>query len=82
MSDLSGIDRPAPGGNARMGWTGDLAAGLLRRLGIKYVAQHPGSSFGAPHDSMVNYPGSEAPTMLLRLNGNQAIGLAKRWSSR
>jgi thiamine pyrophosphate-dependent acetolactate synthase large subunit-like protein len=59
-----------------MGWVSDVAAEMLRRLGIRYVAHNPGSSFAGLHDSIVNYLGNERPTMLLTLNENQAVSIA------
>src|ERR1035437_3965367 len=49
---------------------------MLRRLGIRYVVQNPGSSFAGLHDSLVNYLGNQDPTMLLALNEQVAISIA------
>ena len=54
MTDIECIDRPAPGGNAAMAWGSDIAAEMLRRLGIEYIALNPGASFRGFHDSLVN----------------------------
>ncbi len=70
------IERPAPGGNPRMGWASDVAAEMLRRLGIRYVTHNPGSSFAGLHDSIVNYLGNQDPTMLLCLNEGAAVAIA------
>ncbi len=70
------VERPAPGGNARMGWASDVAAAMLRQLGIKYVTHNPGSSFAGLHDSIVNYLGNEDPAMLLTLNEGAAVAIA------
>ncbi len=80
MSGISDIDRPVEGGNARMGWVSDVGAEMLRRLGIKYVTQNPGSSFGGLHDSIVNYLGNENPTMLLCLNEMAVISIAQGYA--
>ena len=80
MSGLSGFDRPAPSANAGMAWTSDIAAELLRRFGVRYIAQNPGSSFGALHDSLVNYLGNDDPTMLLCLNENQVVAIAQGYA--
>ena len=70
------IERPAPGGNPRMGWASDVAAEMLRRLGIEFVTHNPGSSFAGLHDSIVNYLGNENPAMLLCLNEGAAVAIA------
>ncbi len=70
------IERPEAGGNPRMGWASDVAAAMLRRLGIKYVTHNPGSSFAGLHDSIVNFLGNEDPTMLLTLNEGAAVAIA------
>ena len=69
------IERPAPGGNPRMGWASDVAAEMLRRLGIRYVTHNPGSSFAGLHNSIVNYLGNQDPTMLLCLNEGAAVAI-------
>ena len=63
-------------GNPAMEWASDVAAEMLRRLGIRYVAQNPGSSFAGLHDSIVNYLGNRQPTMLLCLNEQVAVAIA------
>jgi acetolactate synthase I/II/III large subunit len=40
-------------------WGSDVMVDVLRRLGLKYVALNPGSSFRGLHDSLVNYGGDE-----------------------
>ena len=76
MSNSIRVERPGPGGNPRMGWVSDVAAQMLREMGIKYIVQNPGSIFGGLHDSIVNYLGNQDPTMLLCLNENQAVAIA------
>ena len=63
-------------GNPAMEWASDVAAEMLRRLGIRYVAPNPGSSFAGLHDSIVNYLGNRQPTMLLCLNEQVAVAIA------
>src|SRR5690606_12589416 len=67
------IERPTVAGNAKLGYVSDVAAEMLRRLGIKYVVQNPGSSFAGLHDSLVNYLGNQDPTMMLALNEQVAV---------
>ena len=69
-------DAALPGGNADQGWGSDVAAGMLRRLGVKYITHNPGSSFRGLHDSIVNFGGNQDPTLLLCLNENQAVAIA------
>ena len=54
MTDLSEIDRAENVGNPQMGWASDVAAEMLRRMGIKYLAMNPGASYRGFHDSIVN----------------------------
>ena len=42
-------------------WGSDVAAEMLRRLAIPYIAVEPGASFRGLHDSIVNYLGNEGP---------------------
>ena len=55
--NLTDFDRPLNVGNPRMGWVSDVAAEMLRRIGIKYIALNPGASYRGFHDSIVNYLG-------------------------
>ena len=70
------FDRPELGGNRQMEWTSDVAAEMLRRLGIKYVSLNPGASYRGFHDSIVNYLGNEDPQMLLCLHEDHAVSIA------
>ena len=76
MTMLDKLDRPALGGNRQMEWASDVAAEMLRRLGIKYVSLNPGASYRGFHDSIVNYLGNEGPQMLLCLHEDHAISIA------
>jgi thiamine pyrophosphate-dependent acetolactate synthase large subunit-like protein len=68
-------ERPTVAANARLEYVSDVAAEMLRRLGIRYVVQNPGSSFAGLHDSLVNYLGNRDPTMLLALNEQVAVAI-------
>ena len=57
-------------------WGSDIAAQMLRRLGIPYVSLNPGASYRGLHDSLVNHLGNAAPQMLLRLHEEAAIAIA------
>ena len=48
-------------------WGSDAVAEVLRRLGLRYVALVPGSSYRGLHDSLVNYNGNRDPQMLVCL---------------
>ena len=66
--DLKSYDRPVNLGNPQMGWASDVAAEMLRRLGIKYISLNPGASYRGLHDSLVKYLGNEDPQMLICLH--------------
>jgi thiamine pyrophosphate-dependent acetolactate synthase large subunit-like protein len=69
-------DIPVRDANIQMAWGSDVAAEMLRRLGIEYVCVNPGSSFRGLHDSLVNYLGNERPEMLLALHEESAVSIA------
>ena len=72
---LSAIDHPADI-DPRLAWGSDVAAEVLRRLDIPYIALNPGASYRGLHDSLVNYLGNERPEMLLCLHEEQAVAIA------
>jgi thiamine pyrophosphate-dependent acetolactate synthase large subunit-like protein len=57
-------------------WGSDVAAQMLRRLGIPYIALNPGASYRGLHDSLVNHLGNRAPEMLMCLHEEQAVAIA------
>jgi thiamine pyrophosphate-dependent acetolactate synthase large subunit-like protein len=57
-------------------WGSDVAAAMLRALGIKYVALNPGASYRGLHDSLVNYLGNQSPQMLLCLHEDHVVSIA------
>src|SRR3954447_12203389 len=61
---------------AAMGWGSDVAAEMLRLLGIEYIALNPGASFRGFHDSLVNYLGNRDPQILLCLHEDHAVAIA------
>jgi len=71
------FDRPpvTPVGN-KIAWKSDIAAEMLRRLDIPYIALNPGASYRGFHDSLVNYLGNESPQMLLCLHEDHVIAIA------
>ena len=59
-----------------LGWGSDIAAQMLRNLGIKYIALNPGASYRGLHDSLVNYLGNRDPQILLCLHEDHVISIA------
>ena len=59
-----------------MSWGSDVAAQMLRRLDIPYVALNPGASYRGLHDSLVNHLGNRAPQMIMCLHEEQAVAIA------
>lgn len=71
----SDVERPVA---SEMGsfWGSDVFAEMLRRIGVKYVALNPGSSFRGLHDSLVNRLGNQEPQMLLCLHEEHSAAIA------
>ena len=57
-------------------WGSDVAAEMLRRLDIPYIAVEPGASFRGLHDSIVNYLGNEAPELIICNHEEVAVAVA------
>lgn len=76
MAGLEQTERPVIRDNLQMGWGSDVAAEMLRRLGIEYIALNPGASYRGFHDSLVNYLGNRDPQMLLCLHEDHAVAIA------
>jgi thiamine pyrophosphate-dependent acetolactate synthase large subunit-like protein len=71
------IDIPVlPNAPVELGWGSDIAAAMVRRIGLKYIALNPGASYRGFHDSLVNYLGNEAPCMLLCLHEDHVVSIA------
>ena len=49
---------------------------VLGRLGLRYIALVPGSSYRGLHDSLVNYGGNRDPQMLVCLHEEHAVAIA------
>src|SRR5205807_5796454 len=62
--------------DSKVAWGSDVAAQMLRRLGIRYVSLNPGASYRGLHDSLVNHLGNEKPSMLLCLHEDHAVSIA------
>ena len=65
-----------PNAPVEMAWGSDVAAAMLRHLGIEYLALNPGASYRGLHDSLVNYLGNESPKMLLCLHEDHVVSIA------
>ncbi len=70
--DPEGVER----GHIPIEWGSDALAELLRRLGLRYIALVPGSSYRGLHDSLVNYNGNRDPQLLLCLHEEHAVAIA------
>jgi thiamine pyrophosphate-dependent acetolactate synthase large subunit-like protein len=70
--DPEGVKR----GDVAMEWGSDALAELLGRLGLRYIALVPGSSYRGLHDSLVNYNGNRDPQMLVCLHEEHAVAIA------
>jgi thiamine pyrophosphate-dependent acetolactate synthase large subunit-like protein len=60
----------------QVAWGSDIAAQMLRRMGIPYVSLNPGASYRGLHDSLVNHLGNTQPGMLLCLHEDHAVAIA------
>jgi thiamine pyrophosphate-dependent acetolactate synthase large subunit-like protein len=76
------IDAPsgAENGEGAPRWGSDVAAAMLRRLGVEYVALNPGSSFRGLHDSLVNYLGNRSPSMILVNHEMISVAMARGYA--
>ena len=67
-----GVER----GRTAIEWGSDALAELLGRLGLRYIALVPGSSYRGLHDSLVNYNGNRDPQLLVCLHEEHAVAIA------
>ena len=70
------LDTPEGAPDGKIAWGSDVAAAMMRQIGLKYVALNPGASYRGLHDSIVNHLGNRDPGMLLCLHEEHAIGIA------
>lgn len=63
-----------------IGWGSDVAAQMLRRLDIPYIALNPGASYRGFHDSLVNHLGNHMPEMLMCLHEEHAVAIAQGYA--
>ena len=76
----SRLDEPAGPLDATVGWGSDVAAQMLRRLEIPYIALNPGASYRGLHDSLVNHLGNRTPEMLVCLHEEHAVAIAQGYA--
>jgi thiamine pyrophosphate-dependent acetolactate synthase large subunit-like protein len=57
-------------------WNSDAIVEQLSRLGLRYTALVPGSSYRGVHDSLVNYNGSRGPEMIMCLHEEHCVAIA------
>ncbi|HSU43315.1 MAG TPA: thiamine pyrophosphate-binding protein, partial [Casimicrobiaceae bacterium] len=75
-SAITSVDRPESTADSTSCWGSDVLAGMLRALGVEYIALTPGASFRGLHDSLVNRLGNAHPQMLLALHEETAVAIA------
>ncbi|HKN87885.1 MAG TPA: thiamine pyrophosphate-binding protein, partial [Nitrospiraceae bacterium] len=73
---LNDIDRPDIPADVPIGWKSDVAAEMLRKLDIPFVALNPGASYRGFHDSLVNYLGNQSPHMIMCLHEDHVVAIA------
>ena len=69
-------DRPEGAVDSVVAWGSDVAAQMLRRLDIPWIALNPGASYRGLHDSLVNHLGNERPGILMCLHEEHAVAIA------
>ncbi len=70
------LDRIEGKPDEKVAWGSDIAAQMLRRLGVPYVSLNPGASYRGLHDSLVNHLGNERPGILLCLHEDHSVAIA------
>ncbi len=70
------LDRLEGQADGRVAWGSDIAAQMLRRLGIRYISLNPGASYRGLHDSIVNHLGNENPGIILCLHEDHSVSIA------
>jgi thiamine pyrophosphate-dependent acetolactate synthase large subunit-like protein len=79
VSRLSPMDEPRDV-DSKMAWGSDVAAQVLRRLEIPYIALNPGASYRGFHDSLVNHLGNHMPEIVMCLHEEQAVAIAQGYA--
>lgn len=76
---LNPIDQPK-NVDTEVRFGSDVAAQMLRRLKIPYIALNPGASYRGFHDSLVNHLGNHEPEMLMCLHEEHAVAIAQGYA--
>ena len=76
---LNEIDRPK-NIDDRVRYGSDVAAQMLRRLGIDHIALNPGASYRGLHDSMVNDLGNYQSEMWMCLHEEHAVAISRGYA--
>src|SRR5262247_795874 len=74
------LDRIEGKPDEKVAWGSDIAAQMLRRLGVPYVSLNPGASYRGLHDSLVNHLGNERPGILVCLPEGHSVSIAQRYA--
>lgn len=74
------LDRIKGKADEEMAWGSDVAAQMLRRLGVPFISLNPGASYRGFHDSIVNHLGNETPGMILCLHEDHSVAIAHGWA--
>ncbi len=76
------VERPTalPRERRAPAYVSDLAADVLRDLGVRYVPINPGSSFRGLHDSVVNHSGNADPQLILCIHEEIAVSMAHAYA--
>src|SRR3954451_15111069 len=70
------LDRIEGKPDETVAWGSDVAAQMLRRLGVPYISLNPGASYRGLHDSLVNHLGNERPEIVVCLHEEHAVAVA------
>ena len=70
------LDRIEGKPDENVAWGSDIAAQMLRRLGIPFISLNPGASYRGLHDSLVNHLGNARPGILLCLHEDHSVAIA------
>lgn len=57
-------------------WGSDVIVEQLSKLGLRYIALVPGSSYRGVHDSLVNYNGNKEPEIIMCLHEEHCVAIA------
>jgi thiamine pyrophosphate-dependent acetolactate synthase large subunit-like protein len=70
------LDRIEGKPDDKVAWGSDIAAQMLRRVGIPFISLNPGASYRGFHDSLVNHLGNENPGIIVCLHEDHSVAIA------